>query len=149
MGSTARMRAVGIVLVLLAATAASGQKSAVVPDDCLDEPFVEGGEKGALALTCHLSAINSAAEKTNFGVVPADHTLALTVKCKHAGIGSSLEPSGFASLSRLRKLALVDCEITNLTESAFHGLNRLRSLRVDTGGRMPLKVNAHSPSSLE
>ncbi len=50
-----------------------------VPDDCKPSPFEDG-----LELECTLSAINSADEKTNFSVVPAEHTLSLTGNNKQA-----------------------------------------------------------------
>ena len=52
------------------------------PEDCEWHPVdEEGGEEGgAVGLTCHLSAINSNSERTNFSVIPARGTVRLDVR---------------------------------------------------------------------
>ena len=50
------------------------------PEDCEWHPVDEGGEEGAVGLTCHLSAINSNSERTNFSVIPARGTVRLDVR---------------------------------------------------------------------
>ena len=80
-------------------------------------------------LTCHLSAINSAREQTNFSVVPSEHTYGLTVKCLDPAPGR-LEPAGFAGLRHLRKLRLEGCHLSDLPDRAFWGLDKLRNLKV-------------------
>ena len=52
------------------------------PEDCEWHPVEEGGgeEGGAVGLTCHLSAINSNSERTNFSVIPARGTVRLDVR---------------------------------------------------------------------
>ncbi len=107
-----------------------------VPNDCTSVPFSSsdlGGlsdtAEGALDLTCHLSAINSAREQTNFSVVPSEHTYGLTVKCLDPAPGR-LEPAGFAGLRHLRKLRLEGCHLSDLPDRAFWGLDKLRSLKV-------------------
>ena len=59
-----------------------------VPDDCKARPFEDG-----LALDCTLSAINSADEKTNFSVLPSQHTKGLTIRCRDPAL-SQLEADG-------------------------------------------------------
>ena len=63
-----------------------------VPDDCKARPFEDG-----LALDCALSAINSADEKTNFSVLPAQHTRGLTIRCRDPAL-SQLEADGLRRL---------------------------------------------------
>ena len=86
-----------LILVLVTTTSAIiiGQAAGAgaiaeppVPDDCKARPFEDG-----LALDCTLSAINSAEEKTNFSVLPAQHTRGLTVRCSDPAL-SQLEPDG-------------------------------------------------------
>ena len=56
------------------ATVAVGYES---PEDCEWNPVDEGD---AVGLTCHLSAINSNSERTNFSVIPARGTVRLDVR---------------------------------------------------------------------
>ena len=100
-----------------------------VPEDCSSEPYRDG-EGGGLQLECHLSAINSEAEKTNFSVIPAEHTLSLTVKCGDKSSQSQLEPQGFRSLLWLEELSIKDCNIDRIPDRAFLGLTRLKSLTI-------------------
>ena len=104
-------------------------ESIPVPEDCSSRPYREDSS-GSLWLECHLSAINSAAEKTNFSVIPADHTLGLTVKCSDVGYHSKLEPEGFKSLVWLEELAIVGCRIDKIPDNAFLGLTRLKGLTI-------------------
>jgi len=97
-----------------------------VPDDCSSSPYEDG-----LALECSLSAINSVDEKTNFSVVPSDHTLALTVKCREPTL-SQLEADGFRSLRHLKRLVLDGCNLKVIPSRAFWGLDKLESLTVWT-----------------
>ena len=104
-----------------------------VPQDCSSQPFreeVEGGEVGRLALECTLSAINSQAERTNFGVIPSELTVGLTVRCSDGQSLSELEPEGFRSLVWLEDLQLRDCRLDRIPDRAFLGLTRLKSLTV-------------------
>ena len=66
-------------LALVAATSVLAYES---PEDCEWHPVDdEGGEEGgAVGLTCHLSAINSNSERTNFSVIPARGTVRLDVR---------------------------------------------------------------------
>ena len=100
-----------------------------VPGDCSSKPYRDG-EGGGLQLECHLSAINSDAEKTNFSVIPAEHTLSLTVKCVDTTSQSQLEPQGFRSLLWLEELSIKDCNIDRIPDRAFLGLTRLKSLTI-------------------
>ena len=77
------------------------------PDDC-EWNFIneESGFAGGVSLTCHLSAINSHMEKTNFSVIPSEFTRKLTVKCKES-TKSNLDARGFVSLgSHLEELVI-------------------------------------------
>jgi Leucine-rich repeat (LRR) protein len=107
-----------------------------VPDDCKASVYEDG-----LALECSLSAINSADEKTNFSVVPADHTLSLTVKCRDPTL-SQLEADGLRSLSHLKSLTLDGCHLRSIPARAFWGLTNLVSLTVLTRNAGVLAVEA-------
>jgi hypothetical protein len=85
---------------------------------------------GGLHLDCLLSAINSDAERTNFSVIPAQHTVSLTVTCADDLVRGQLEPEGFRSLVWLEALSLERCNLDQLPPRAFVGLNRLRTLKV-------------------
>ena len=70
-----------------------------IPGDCTTKPYQEKGGKnenqdGRLHLDCTLSAINSESEKTNFSVIPGEHTASLTVRCSDTLSTSHLEPQG-------------------------------------------------------
>jgi len=80
-----------------------------------------------MSLICH---INSDAEKTNFSVIPAEHTLSLTVKCSDKTSRSQLEPRGFRSLLWLEELSIKNCNIDRIPDRAFLGLTRLKSLNI-------------------
>lgn len=101
-----------------------------VPQDCSSQPFREGGEDKRMALECTLSAINSQAERTNFGVIPSELTVGLTVRCSDGQSLSELDPEGFRSLVWLEELQLRDCRIDRIPDRAFLGLTRLKSLTV-------------------
>lgn len=77
-------------------------------------------------------ASNSPDERTNFSVVPSEHTAALTVLCRDGGVASRLEPRGFASLEHLAKLTLDGCRLEEIPDGAFWGLTKLRTLKVCT-----------------
>ena len=91
------------------------------------EPSSSGG--GGLHLDCLLSAINSKAERTNFSVIPAEHTVSLTVRCANEVARSQLEPQDFLSLAWLEELGLEQCNLDLLPPRAFVGLTRLRVLK--------------------
>ena len=119
------------VIAALAVMAAAYE----APDDC-DWTFVDDveGYAGGVALTCHLNAINSNLEKTNFSVIPSELTRKLTVICNQDFYRvSRLEPASFASLSELTELVLQDCHIDHVPALAFEGLNKLESLSIRTG----------------
>ena len=70
-----------------------------IPGDCTTKPYREKGGKnenqdGRLHLDCTLSAINSESEKTNFSVIPGEHTASLTVRCSDTLSTSHIEPQG-------------------------------------------------------
>ena len=115
-------------LAILRPTAAFAPYEA--PDDC-EWNFVndESGFAGGVSLTCHLSAINSHLEKTNFSVIPSAGTRKLTVKCKEPTL-SKLEARGFASLKNIEELVLDSCRLEHIPALAFDGLTRLKSLTI-------------------
>ena len=117
-----------ILLVVTSVTSEAASPSPPVPGDCLPSPRGDGGQ--GLDLLCHLSAINSDQEKTNFSVVPADHTVSLTVQCTDRDSVSHLEPRGFRSLVWLEELAIIDCNFQTIPDKAFLGLTRLKSLNI-------------------
>ena len=117
------------VVVVLAPLALAGVP---VPQDCSSQPFREGASDARLALECTLSAINSQAERTNFGVIPSELTAGLTVRCSDGQSLSELDPEGFRSLVWLEELSLRDCRLERLPDRAFLGLTRLNTLRVTT-----------------
>ena len=120
-----------------------GKDPADIPADCISSPFEDG-----IDLMCSLSAINSADEKTNFSVVPHEHTLGLTVRCRQSAL-SSLEPDGFRSLKHLKKLTLDGCHLRSLPGRAFRGLEQLRSLTVKTRNAGILSVERDAFVGLE
>ena len=121
-----------ILLPLCLASSASSASSAApappVPGDCFSKPW--GDSDSALELACHLSAINSHAERTNFSVIPADHTVALTVICTDTISVSQLEPNSFRSLVWLEELSIIDCNFQEIPDRVFLGLTRLKSLNI-------------------
>ncbi len=117
-----------LLLLLLAGFAAAGYEA---PDDCeLDNG--DGNDQDGFSLTCHLSAINSDTERTNFSVIPSSGTAALTVVCSDAADASALEPAAFADLRDLRELSLVGCRLGRIPSGAFLGLEKLEKLTVRT-----------------
>jgi len=131
-----------VLLVFLAATTAvaSAVTSYEAPDDC-DWTFVddEAGFQGGVSLTCHLSAINSNVEKTNFSVIPSDGTKRLVVKCSDASL-SHLDKAAFASLYQLEELVLEGCRLEHLPPLAFEGLTLLKKLTIQTNHASTLSV---------
>ena len=95
-------------------------------------------------MTCRLSAVNSAEEKTNFSVIPFESTFKLGVLCQNTFSVSHLEADGFRSLVHLRHLALQGCNLHALPARAFWGLRELETLAVRTPPRGNLA--ADSPS---
>ena len=114
-----------------------------VPDDCQSRPFENG-----LELDCSLSAINSADEKTNFSVLPSEHTLSLRVKCRDPTL-SQLEANGLSSLQHLKKLTLDGCHLRSIPARAFWGLNNLVSLTVATRNAGVLAVEPMAFAGLD
>ena len=117
-----------MLLPLCLASSASSAGAPPVPGDCFSKPW--GDSDSALELACHLSAINSHAERTNFSVIPADHTVALTVICTDTLSVSQLEPNSFRSLVWLEELSIIDCNFQEIPDRVFLGLTRLRSLNI-------------------
>ena len=121
------------ILALVALLVTSSLAFYEAPDDC-DWDFIEEelGFAGGVSLTCHLSAINSHSEKTNFSVIPSDGTKKLTVKCTESSIKSNLDIHGFASLSHLEELVIDSCRLEHIPALAFDGLTRLKALKIKT-----------------
>ena len=127
-----------LVFFLLASVA--GVLSYEAPDDC-DWTFIddESGFQGGVSLTCHLSAINSNVEKTNFSVIPSDGTKRLVVKCDDASL-SHLDKAAFASLYQLEELVLDGCRLEHLPPLAFEGLTLLQKLTIQTRHAATLSI---------
>lgn len=106
-----------------------GVRDPPIPDDCTPVP-VENG----LALDCVLSAINSAQERTNFSVLPWQHTLSLTVRCRDSQVRSHLEADGFRNLVHLRQVRIEGCNLAVIPSRAFWGLRKLDSLAISSSG---------------
>ena len=85
-----------LLIFLLVMTLAVTVHNIPVPGDCTTSPYTQNGgiQDGRLHLDCTLSAINSEYEKTNFSVIPGDHTASLTVRCLDSISRSYLEPQG-------------------------------------------------------
>lgn len=128
------------------APATTGQDDNIappVPGDCIPSLMREGAAN-SLHLLCHLSAINSDSEKTNFSVVPAEHTVSLTVRCTDKSSVSYLEPRGFRSLVWLEELALEDCNLDSIPDRAFQGLTKLKSLTIRSSTSGVLSISRGS-----
>ncbi len=119
-----------LLLLLSTSAAVLGYEA---PDDCELNPPPKGGDsRGGFSLTCHLSAINSDTERTNFSVIPSKGTSALTVRCSDTSAHSALEAAAFADLSELRELAIVGCRLAFVPRGAFLGLEKLEKLVITT-----------------
>ena len=122
---------------------ASWTQAYEAPADCEWAFFTEQDSETRIALTCHLSAINSDSEKTNFSVIPSDFTAGLTVKCSDLiQEGSRLEPGLFSSLRSLEELTLDGCRIEHIPDSTFVGLNKLRLLSLKDQGSSFLEIES-------
>ncbi len=137
-----------LLIWLLAAAGGGASAGYEAPDDC----EIDGGDDSSgFRLTCHLSAVNSDTERTNFSVIPSSGTAALTVRCSDAASASALEPAAFADLAQLRELNLVGCRIGRIPRDAFLGLDRLERLTVRTSrgdgdeGLLPQELLQVSP----
>ena len=122
-----------LAFMTLAASFPAVEAGYEAPDDC-EWNFIneESGFAGGVSLTCHLSAINSHLEKTNFSVIPIEFTRKLTVKCKEP-TKSNLDARGFVSLgSHLEELVIDSCRLEHIPAMAFDGLTRLKSLKIQT-----------------
>lgn len=86
-----------------------------------------------VALSCKLRTINSEFDKTNFSVIPAEHTTSLRIECSDTLLSkSSLDDRSFAHLVRLRELTLENCKLSKWPRETLTGLGDLRNLTVDT-----------------
>lgn len=86
-----------------------------------------------VSLACNLRTVNSEFDTTNFSVIPADHTVSLSILCNETILAkSSLEPQSFAHLNRLGELSMEFCKLARLTPDALSGLEDLRNLTIRT-----------------
>ena len=118
------------------------------PDDC-EDTFLDDlkGYAGGISLKCHLSAINSNMEKTNFSVIPAQLTRKLTVSCSESLAVSRLEAGSFASLTHLEELVIDGCLFEHFPALAFEGLDKLKKLTINTARRYHSSPDATAPST--
>lgn len=137
-----KKRLVSLLVFGLILTFSKAAEEPPVPDDCKAKPFEDG-----LALDCSLSAINSAAEKTNFSVLPVQHTLSLTVRCRDPVL-SQLEAHGLKSLKNLKSLTLDGCHLRSIPARAFFGPS-LVSLTIITRNAGVLAVESGAFNGLE
>eukprot|EP00095_Tigriopus_kingsejongensis_P008246 maker-scaffold230_size244653-snap-gene-1.22 protein:Tk08246 transcript:maker-scaffold230_size244653-snap-gene-1.22-mRNA-1 annotation:"toll " len=128
-----KLNSISVLLMLLSSLVWCQTSLAYeAPDDC-ELVFLDESEDNSsrIALTCHLSAINSNMEKTNFSVIPAIRTKSLTVKCSDSSL-STLEPGAFQSLHDLEELRLESCRLEHIPANAFSGLDGLKRLIIHT-----------------
>ena len=118
--------------------AVANANSYEAPDDC-DWHQVDN-DVFAVSLTCHLSAINSDQEKTNFSVIPSRGTQSLTVRCTESDL-SKLERNAFANLHELEELNIEDCKIERIPAGVFSGLGKLRRLKISAGAKLDAFTN--------
>lgn len=86
-----------------------------------------------VSLACNLRTVNSEFDTTNFSVIPADHTVSLSILCNETILAkSSLEPQSFAHLNRLGELSMEFCKLARLTPDSLAGLEDLRNLSIRT-----------------
>ena len=106
------------------------------PDDC-EDTFIDDlkGYAAGISLKCHLSAINSNQEKTNFSVIPSQLTRKLTVVCRDSLAISRLEPRSFSTLTSLEELTIDGCLFEHFPALVFEGLERLKKLTINTARR--------------
>ena len=128
------------LMVIFSSAAVLYAEEPPVPDDCKASNY---DSTGGLELDCSLSAINSAEEKTNFSVLPSQHTKSLTVRCREPTL-SQLEENGLAHLNHLEKLTLDNCHFRSIPSRAFWGLTTLKSLKIQTrnAGVLAIEVRA-------
>lgn len=116
------------------------------PDDC-DWSLVEDGSGDGVELFCHLSAINSDLEKTNFSVIPSEGLAKLYVKCNKSNQGQ-LSRDAFSTLSQLQELHIDGCRVQELPPFAFEGLSDLKKLSIATQQPTSVTVQQNSLAGL-
>ena len=84
--------------------------------------------------------INSDYDQTNFSVIPASGTVALSIQCAElVGHESRLAERSLQHLASLRDLRIAHCKLAVLPRHSLAGLQRLANLSVHTqprdGGR--------------
>ncbi|XP_041781629.1 toll-like receptor 6 [Anopheles merus] len=99
------------------------------PDDCKYR-ILPGNE---VDLACNLRTVNSEFDNTNFSVIPAEHTAALSILCNEAIMArSKLLPNSFVHLARLKALSLEFCKIAKFSATVLAGLGDLRNFTLRT-----------------
>ena len=130
-----------LTLVSLHVTVSSSHPP--TPGECLPTKFRDGDDK-SLHLLCYLTAINSATEKTNFSILPAERAVSVTLQCTDRSSVSNLEPHGFRSLVWLEELTIIDCNLETIPDKAFGGLTRLKKLNIKSSSAGQLSFSRGS-----
>ena len=77
--------------------------------------------------------INSEYDQTNFSVIPASGTVALSITCAElVGHVSRLDDRSLAHLASLEDLEISHCKLTSLPAASLTGLARLANLSIHT-----------------
>ena len=150
---TLEARMIVLVLILLPE---DGTSASQTPHDCQREVIQRPGARPAEAqfrLRCNLRTINSEYDQTNFSVIPAAGTVALSVKCAElVGHESRLADRSLAHLSDLEDLEISHCKLTSLPTAGLTGLARLSNLSIHThpepGSELSLGIEAGALASL-
>ncbi|XP_058067234.1 toll-like receptor 6 [Anopheles bellator] len=110
-------------------SAESGSVRYDAPDDCKYRVLPDND----VDLICNLRTVNSEFDNTNFSVIPAEHTAALSILCNDAILArSKLQPKSFAHLVRLKRLSLEFCKIAKFSSEVLIGLGELRNFTIRT-----------------
>lgn len=141
-----------LVISVLFFTLAIHQQYAYVsnysaPSDCEWTVFKNHHEPGVL-LTCHVKAVGTQLDNTNFSLIQSAHTVGLSIICDDRYLEGRLTNSSLAHLKHLQSLRFERCSFSELADDAFDGLNTLRNLTIHTNkhedGRSPLIVGSSS-----
>ena len=82
---------------------------------------------------CIYRTINSEYDQTNFSVIPASGTVALSITCAElVGHVSRLDDRSLAHLASLEDLEISHCKLTSLPAASLTGLARLANLSLHT-----------------
>ena len=100
----------------------------------------------------HDRTINSDYDQTNFSVIPASGTVALSIQCAElVGHESRLAERSLHHLAGLRDLSIAHCKLAALPRHSLAGFQRLAKLSVHThpedgeaGGRGELSLEVET-----